>query len=94
MTIERQGEVDLIINFITELSLSSLLLWGIKIWQSRDYEIIIDLILVSEKLADIILKCMIYKIEYSSDYHIIIIVFDISVLAPKQQEWLLFKNIS
>jgi hypothetical protein len=57
--------------------LRSLLRRGIKTWQSGDYEITIDLVLASEELADVTIKCAIYGIEHGLDYCIIEKAFDV-----------------
>ncbi|KAF4338140.1 reverse transcriptase [Fusarium beomiforme] len=72
--------------------LRSLLRRGTKTWQSGDYETTINLVLASEELADINIKCAIHSTEHGSDHRMIETVFDISVLAPKHEERLLFKN--
>ncbi|KAJ0127742.1 Uncharacterized protein HZ326_29156 [Fusarium oxysporum f. sp. albedinis] len=83
IAVERQGEADPIIDLMNDFMLRSLLRRGTKTWQSGDYEITIDLVLASEELADINIKCAIHGTEYGSDYYMIETAFDISVLAPK-----------
>jgi hypothetical protein len=51
------------------------------------------LVLASEELADVNIKCVIYGIEHGLDYCMIETAFDISVPVPKQDERLLFKNV-
>jgi hypothetical protein len=96
VSLERQGEADLIINLMNEFTLSSLLKQGTKIWQGggqgRDYESTINLILASENLTDSMVKCVIYRIEHGSDHCAIKTAFNIPFLVCKQQEQLLFKN--
>ena len=52
----------------------------------------INLVLASEKLTDLVVRCVIHRTEHSSDHHTIETVFNILVLVPKHQEWLLLKN--
>ena len=73
--------MDLIINLINKFALSNLLKQGTKIWygrrHNRDLKLIINLILTSKNLNNFIVKYIIYRIEHSSNYSIIKIVFDI-----------------
>jgi hypothetical protein len=84
VSLERQGEVDPIINLMNELALSSLLKQGTKTWQGGglggDYELTINLVLALENLIDSMLKCAIHGIEHGSDHRAIEMVF--SVLVP------------
>ncbi|EED11619.1 hypothetical protein TSTA_108090 [Talaromyces stipitatus ATCC 10500] len=81
VSLDRQGEADLIINFMNEFTLTSLLKRGTKTWQGRgqggDYKSTIDLILASENLIDSIVKCAIHGTEHSSDHRAIETVFDV-----------------
>jgi hypothetical protein len=90
MSLERQGKVDLIINFINKLAFSSLLKQGTKTWQGGglggDYKLTINLVLALENLTDSIVKYLIHRIEHGSNYYIIKIVFNILVLVLEQQE--------
>jgi hypothetical protein len=92
VTLERQGEADPIIDLMSEFSLSSLLPRGTKTWYSSEYDITIDLVLVSEELRESAVKCRIYSTEHGSDYRTIESTFDISIPTPQFQERLLFKN--
>ncbi len=92
VSLERQGEVDWIIDLIDKFALCSLLCWGMKIWHGWDYDTTIDLVLASTDLADTTVKCAIYSIEHGSDHCTIETVFDTLVLALKQQDRLLLKN--
>jgi hypothetical protein len=87
MSLERQGEADLIINLMNKFVLSSLLKRGIKTWegggQGRDYELTINLILASENLTDSMVKCLIYGTEHGSDHHAIKTVFNVLFLISK-----------
>src|SRR2546421_1485080 len=92
VSLERQGEADLIIDFMNEFGLSSLLRRGTKTWHGGDYETTIDLVLASGELTDSVVKCAIHGTEHGSDHRAIETIFDISVPAPKHQERLLLKN--
>jgi len=52
----------------------------------------INLILVLDKLAFIIVKCTVHRIEYGSDYRVIEIIFNIMVLKRAIEQRILFKN--
>lgn len=73
--------MDLIINLISEFALSSLLKRGTKTWhgegQYGDCESIIDLVLASDNLVDLMTKCIIYGTEHGLDHRTIETVFDI-----------------
>ena len=75
----RQGEAELIIDFIAEHHLQSLLPSGTPTWQRGDSWSTIDLILASTDIAELRTKCEIYLIEHSSDYRAITSEFDINV---------------
>ncbi|KAF4625101.1 hypothetical protein G7Y89_g13068 [Cudoniella acicularis] len=92
VALERQGEVDPIIDLMTELALSSLLPRGTKTWHGRDYEMTIDLVLASKELTDTTLKCTIHKTEHGSDHRAIETVFDISVPKKHWNEFLADNN--
>jgi len=47
VSLERQGEVDPIIDLMSEFALSSLLRRGTKIWHGGNYKTTIDLVLAS-----------------------------------------------
>ena len=64
-----------------------------KIWQNGNYKIIINLILVSDKLASIIVKCMVYRTEHRFNYRAIKIIFNVVVLKHALKQRILFKNI-
>jgi exonuclease III len=80
MSLERQGEADLIINLMNEFTLSSLLKQGTKMWHGRglggDYELTIDLVLASENLIDSLAKCAVHETEHGSDHQAIKTVFN------------------
>ena len=92
ISMERQGEADLIIDLMNEFTLSSLLRRGTKTWHGGDYETTIDLVLASEELKNAMVKCTLYGTEHGSDHRTIEGVFDISVPTPRPQERLLLKN--
>ena len=52
----------------------------------------INLILVSDKLASIIVKYIVYRIEYRSNYRAIKIIFNITVPEYALKQKILFKN--
>jgi ribonuclease HI/exonuclease III len=92
VSMERQGEADLIIDLMNEFTLSSLLRRGTKTWHGGEYETTIDLVLASEELKNAMVKCALYGTEHGSDHRTIEGVFDISVPTPRPQERLLLKN--
>jgi hypothetical protein len=96
VSLERQGEADPIIDFMSEFALSSLLKRGTKTWQGGgqggDYESTIDLVLASENLTDSMVKCAIHGTEHGSDHRAIETVFDTPRPVARHQERLLLKN--
>ncbi|KAJ5152544.1 hypothetical protein N7492_009824 [Penicillium capsulatum] len=96
VSLGRQGEADLIIDLMNEFALSSLLKRGTKTWhgggQNGDCESTIDLVLASDNLTDLMIKCAIHGTEHGSDHRTIETVFDTPWSAPKHQERLLLKN--
>jgi hypothetical protein len=88
VSLERQGEADLIIDLINKLALSSLLKRGTKTWQGGglggDYESTINLVLALENLTGSMVKCLIHGIEHGSNHHAIKMVFNVPVLVLKQ----------
>ena len=89
----RQEEADPIIDFIGDYSLYRLLFRGTKTWQNSNCEIIIDLILILEKLVSTVVKCIVYGTEYGSNYRAIKIIFNIIVPKRAIEQRMLFKNI-
>ena len=53
----------------------------------------INLILVLDKLASIIIKYIVYRIEYGFNYKVIKIIFNITVPKRAIEQRILFKNI-
>jgi exonuclease III len=92
VSMERQGEADLVIDLMNAFTLDSLLRRGIKTWHGGDYETTIDLVLASEELKNATVKCTLYGTEHGSDHRTIETVFDISVPTPRPRERLLHKN--
>ena len=92
VSIERQGEADPIIDLMNELALSSLLRRGTKIWHGGSYATTIDLVLATEELLALTIRCAIHGIEHGSDHCAIETIFDVSVPTPRPQERLLLKN--
>lgn len=96
VSLGRQGEADPIIDLMNEFALSSLLKRGTKTWygggQSGNCESTIDLVLASDNLTDLMIKCAIHGTEHGSDHRAIETVFDAPWSAPKHQERLLLKN--
>lgn len=86
---ERQGEVDPIIDFMSEHALHSLLPRDTKTWQNGSSETMIDLILASEELASTV---DIHTTEHGSDHRAIEIMFDISTPERTPEQRLLFKD--
>jgi len=89
---ERQADADSIIHLMSDYSLRSLLSRGIKTWQNANYKTTIDLILASEKLASMMVKCMIHSTEHESDHMAIETTFDVLTLKQTLDQRLLFKN--
>ncbi|KAE8551008.1 hypothetical protein EYB25_007240 [Talaromyces marneffei] len=88
----RQGEAEVLVDYITEHSLQSLLPRGTKTWHSGDLETTIDLVLASTELAEEMVKCGIHYTNHGSDHQAIETEFDISVPERPITERLLWKN--
>jgi hypothetical protein len=88
----RQGEADLLIDFMSEHSLQSLLPRGTKTWQEGDTETTIDLVLASTELAEEVMRCGIHQNEHGSDHRAIETAFDVVVHDRPASQRLLFKN--
>jgi hypothetical protein len=88
----RQGEADMLVDFMNDLSLRSLLPRGTKTWQSGRHESTIDLTLASEELASTMIQCRIHSTEHGSDHLAIETAFDIAIPEHTTQARLLFKN--
>jgi hypothetical protein len=71
--------MDLIIDLISEFALSSLLPRGIKTWNDRNYETMINLALALEELTMATIKYAIHGTEHGSNYRVIEIVFNVLV---------------
>jgi endonuclease/exonuclease/phosphatase family metal-dependent hydrolase len=89
---ERQGEADPIIDLMSEHALRSLLPRGTKTWQRGNHESTIDLVLASEELATLVVKCTVYTTEHGSDHRAIQTTFDVATLERVVEARLLFKN--
>ncbi|KAJ6437636.1 endonuclease/exonuclease/phosphatase [Purpureocillium lavendulum] len=89
---ERYGEADRIVALMNEFALSSLLQRGTKTWHRGVHESTIDLVLVSEELADSVISCKTLASNHGSDHEAIDTVFDTSVPERKMPERLLLKN--
>ncbi|KAL3713494.1 hypothetical protein TMatcc_002197 [Talaromyces marneffei ATCC 18224] len=88
----RQGEAEVLVDYMTEHSLQSLLPRGTKTWHSGDLETTIDLVLASTELAEEMVKCGIHYTNHRSDHQAIETEFDISVPDRPITERLLWKN--
>jgi hypothetical protein len=88
----RQGEADALIDFMNDLSLTSLLPRGTKTWQSTRFESTIDLVLASAELASAVIQCRIHTTEHGSDHRLIETTFEVTVPEHTVQPRLLFKN--
>ena len=64
---------------MNKFTFSSLLRRRTKTWCGRDFKTTIDLVLASEELKDVTVKCVIYGTEHGSDYCTIETVFDVLV---------------
>ena len=73
--------------------LYSLLPRGTKTQQNGNCETTINLILVLDKLASMVVKCIIHGIEHRSDYRAIKITFNIVVMERATEQRMLFKNV-
>ena len=89
---ERRGEADPILNMMESLSLISLLPTGTIIRQQRNEELIINLILVTAKLADARLCCRIHETQYRSDHLPIRTHFDLVIPDRPESNKYLFKE--
>ena len=76
-----------------DYSLRSLLPRGTKIQQNGDRKITINLILVLDELASIIIKYIVYRIEHRSNYRVIKTIFNITVPKRAIEQRILFKNV-
>lgn len=56
----------------------SLLLQGTKTWRNGDCETTIDLVLASEELATLAVRCGAHATEYGLDYRAIETTFDVT----------------
>jgi hypothetical protein len=90
----RQGEGQPIVDLMNDHGLQSLLPRGTKTWQGPKpgLESTIDLVLVTEELAEERIKCAIHPTEYGSDHRPIQTVFDIDVPCREAEPRFLFKN--
>jgi hypothetical protein len=83
VSLERQGEVDPIINLINKFALSSLLKQGTKTWQEGgqggDYKLTINLVLALENLTGSIVKYTVHRTEHGSNYRAIKTMFNVPV---------------
>ncbi len=89
---ERQGEVDLIIDFMSEYALRSLPPRGTKTWQRGSHESTIHLELAQGELATSVVKFTIRSTEHGSDHRAIEIVLDVATPERVVEARLLFKN--
>ena len=90
----RQGEGQPIVDLMNDHGLQSLLPRGTKTWQGPKpgLESTIDLVLVTEELAEEMVKCTIHPTEYGSDHRPIQTVFDIEMPCRDVEPRFLFKN--
>ena len=77
---------------MSEHALHSLLPRGTKTWQSGNRETTIDLVLASEELASLMVKCTIHQTEHGSDHRVIETTFDVATPERIIEERLLFEN--
>lgn len=64
VSLARQGEADPIIDLMTHCSLRSLLQRGTKTWERGESAITIDLVLASEDLANVMIRCVPCQTEH------------------------------
>ena len=88
----RQGEADLIIELMSEYHLQSIAPRGTKTWQKGSLATTIDLVLVSEELTSMVLKCNIHSTEHGSDHRAIETRLGLEMAERPSVERLLFKN--
>ena len=94
-TILTQEESALIINFIADQLLQSLLLVGVSIFKSNTGRILtINLILTTPGLVSKLVKYAIQKHKYGLDYRAIYTSFQVNIDTQKSQERLFIKNIN
>ena len=89
---QRQGEANLIVNFIGDYSLQSLLPISTKTWARNKQELTINLIFASNKLATTLIKCGVYGIEHGLNHKAIEMTFNVAPLKRIVEQRLLFKN--
>ena len=89
----RQGEATLIIDMMSDHSLSSLLPRGTITWQNGQHESTIDLVLANKGLSSSVIACKTYSAEYDSDHQAIEMTFDITIPEHTVEPRLLFKNV-
>lgn len=89
---QRQGEAELILELMDELSLISLLPRGTTTWQNGDRASTIDLLLVSADLADRYQQCKIHDMEHGSDHRAIEARFNFETPETSETPRFLFKN--
>lgn len=77
---------------MNKYGLHSLLSRGTKTWQNGNRETTIDLTLVSNELAERMIKCVIYETEHGSDHRAIETELDITIPGQPVETRLLFKN--
>ena len=88
-----QEESALIINFIADQLLQSLLLVGVPIFKSNAGRmLIINLILITLGLVSKLAKCAIQEYKYGLDYRAIYTSFQVNIDTQESQERLLIKN--
>lgn len=65
-----------------------------KTWQRGNHGSIIDLILASEELVILVVKCIVYTTKLRFDHRAIQTTFDVATLERVVKARLLFKNAS
>lgn len=88
----RQGKATLIIDIMSDHSLSSLLPRGTITWQNRRHKSTVDLVLANEGLSSSVVACKTYLVEHGSDHQAIETIFDVTVPEHTAEPRLLFKN--
>ncbi|TQV90003.1 reverse transcriptase [Cordyceps javanica] len=88
----RQGEADEIVDLMSDYILNSLLPRGTKTWQGGEHESTVDVVLVSEGLAQNLVSCRACSKEHGSDHRTIETRFETTTDGAHEQETILLKN--
>lgn len=87
-----QGEAMPILENMEELELESLLPRGTVTWENATSHSTLDLMLLSQSLAESHLKRRIHQTEHGSDHYAIETELDVDLKKPQRQLCYVFKN--